>query len=110
MLISALQRGTFSDYRQLAYKGRSRVLSTARFWRPLWRALRFFISTYKFLLSVTPTPLVSTSARLIPRPNSGQLDTGRASRLRKSPVTRPIDDATQSLIAAKSAPSVRPRG
>src|SRR5438309_3144776 len=53
--------GTFSDYRQLAYKGRPRVLSTARFWRPLWRALRFFISTYKFLLSVTPTPLVSTS-------------------------------------------------
>src|SRR5207249_8426327 len=55
------RRGIFSDYRQLAYKGRPRVLSTARFWRPLWRALRFFISAYKFLLSVTPTPLVSTS-------------------------------------------------
>src|SRR5436190_22375613 len=64
---SALSRcGIFSDYRQLAYKGRPRVLSTARFWRPLWRALRFFISTYRFLLSVTQTPLVSTSARSYP--------------------------------------------
>ena len=65
--IAHLRRGgtTFSDDRQLAYKGRPRVLSTARFWRPLWRALRFFISTYKLLLSVTPTPLVSTFARLI---------------------------------------------
>src|SRR5207249_2399021 len=44
--------GTFSDYRQLAYKGRPGVLSTARFWRPLWRALRLFVSTYKLLLSV----------------------------------------------------------